>query len=498
MRKKLILMLGAGCLVTFFLVIQATPTTDPSTSIGSLTPAAKEPPDLGTYKKGSDWTRFLGARADNKSTETGLFTNWAENGPPILWTKDIGRGYSMVSVARGRLLLFDRKEGMMRLHCLHSETGEELWTSEYPTEYEGTLEPEGGPVATPVIDHDRVYTYDIAGRLRSHHVVDGELLWDVDTMKQFDVKQNLYGVGSTPWIEDDLLIVMVGGRAPRPAPSSPGSPQEEDGIEKEGSGIVAFDKYTGEVRYSITDERASYSSPLVADIHGRRQGLAFTQGGLVGFEPRAGEIDFFFPWKDPRERGVNAIMPVVVEDTVFISEAYGPGGVMLRLKPEGGDPEVVWKDPRGRRRYLSSHWSTPIYHEGYLYGPSGRTSEEAELRCVEHATGKVMWSEPDLKLVNLLYVDGHFIVVSEFGRILLIEATPERFHAIQDVNLFEPRPEYPWSMPVDPASSTPPIARQLLRYPVWNVPVLSHGLLYVRGWTKLVVFDLRPAAGRPS
>jgi hypothetical protein len=58
---------------------------------------------------------------------------------------------------------------------------------------------------------------------------------------------------------------------------------------------------------------------------------------------------------------------------------------------------------------------TPIYHDGYLYGCSGRHTQQAELRCIEFATGKVMWSERGLTRTSLLMVDGHFICLSEDG-----------------------------------------------------------------------------------
>jgi outer membrane protein assembly factor BamB len=431
---------------------------------------------------------------DGKSSETGILKQWPAEGPPVRWAVEAGRGYSVPAIARGRLFLFDRHDDKARLTCLRSETGEELWRSEYDIDYEGYLEEDGGPVATPVVDGDRVYTFGIEGRLRCHRAVDGKLLWDVDTAKRFGVVQNLYGAGSTPWIEGDLLIAVIGG-------SPPDSPDIfSDEVRGNGSGVVAFDKRTGEVRYSLSDELAGYSSPVVATLGGRRWGFAFTRGGLLGFEPLQGKVDFFFPWRDPEHRGINAIMPVVADDTVFISEAYGQGGVLLRIQPDG-TYQVVWKDsPDSPKRWnLASHWNTPIYHRGYLYGVSGRTSQDAELRCVKHATGEVMWRKTGLKLATLLYVDEHFIVTTEFGRMLLVKANPERFEAVADVNLFEPRPEYPWSLPVEPSDDTPPVARPLLRYPLWNSPVLSHGLLYVRGWRKLVCFDLNaPKTPRPT
>jgi hypothetical protein len=88
--------------------------------------------------------------------------------------------------------------------------------------------------------------------------------------------------------------------------------------------------------------------------------------------------------------------------------------VLLRVKP--GEARVVWSDAEKRRdKSMQTHWNTPIHHEGYLYASSGRHTENAELRCVELTTGKVMWSEPNLTRSSLLYVDGHFVCLGEDG-----------------------------------------------------------------------------------
>ncbi len=52
----------------------------------------------------SQLARFHGPRGDNCSPETGLLERWPEGGPELLWTaRGIGRGFSSVSVAGGRL-----------------------------------------------------------------------------------------------------------------------------------------------------------------------------------------------------------------------------------------------------------------------------------------------------------------------------------------------------------------------------------------------------------
>jgi len=429
--------------------------------------SAQELPDLGTRKAGSDWPCFLGPTHDGKSDEKGLVPRWPAEGPRVVWQRELGEGYAICSVARGRLYQFDRVGNKARLVCLKSETGEELWKFEYANEYEDMYGYGPGPRCCPVLDGERVYLFGVEGMLLCLRAADGRKIWEKDTAREFSVAQNFFGVGSTPLVEGDLLIVQVGG-------SPSGGPGIQSGeVKGAGSGIVAFDKKTGELKYKITDELASYASPVTATIGGRRWGFVFARGGLVGFEPATGQVDFRYPWRAPILESVNAANPVVVDDRVLISEAYGVGASVLKVKPGGFD--VVWMDGRKRDRSLMTHWNTPIYVDGYVYASSGRHTAEAELRCVEFATGKVQWAVPRLTRSSLLYVDGHFVCLGEDGALRLIQANPKGYEETARVLLKSAEGE------------------PLLKYPAWAAPVLSHGLLYVRGKDRLVCLDLLPA-----
>ena len=134
---------------------------------------------------------------------------------------------------------------------------------------------------------------------------------------------------------------------------------------------------------------------------------------------------------------------------------------------------MVWSDPPGRHKAMQTHWNTPIYHEGYLYGSSGRYSGTAELRCIEWKTGEVMWSQPKLRLASLLYVDGHFVCLSENGVLRLVRATPKEYVQVAE-SVVRETPDGP----------------PLVNPPAWAAPILSHGLLYVRGDDRLVCLRL--------
>jgi outer membrane protein assembly factor BamB len=389
-------------------------------------------------------------------------------------------GYGMPAISQGRLYLFDRHGDNARLSCFGSAAGEFLWKFEYPTDYEDYYGYNNGPRCCPVVDGNHVYIFGVEGMLHCVGAADGKVIWKVDTRAEFHVAQNFFGVGSAPVIEGGLLIVQVGGSQQGGNPDGP--------VKGNGTGVVAFDKLTGKVRYKITDELASYSSPVLATIQGRRWGFVLARGGLIGFEPASGQVDFHFPWRARAYESVNASNPIVVDDRVFISECYGPGSALLKVKPphptlspggrgqgEGGY-EVLWTDADKRfDKSMRCHWNTPIYHDGYLYGCSGRHTNEAELRCIELATGKVMWRQPDLTRCSLLMVDGHFICLTEDGKLLLLKVDPQKYEEISRMELHKSD------------------AESLLRPPCWAAPILSHGRLYVRGSDKLLCLNLIPS-----
>ncbi len=197
---------------------------------------------------------------------------------------------------------------------------------------------------------------------------------------------------------------------------------------------------------------------------------------LVGLDPHTGKVDFEFPWRSKKLESVNASGPVVVGNRVFISETYELGSALLQVEPDGY--KVVWQDqPRSRERSLELHWNTAIHHNGYLYGSSGRHTGNAQMRCVALDTGRVQWSEPGWGRSSLLYADNHLICLSEDGILRLLKATPQQCEVVSELTLRND------------------LGIALLKYPAWGAPVLSHGLLYVRGKDRLVCLEVIPTGG---
>lgn len=423
-----------------------------------------EPKSLWTRAAGSDWPGFLGIRGDGSSPEKGILSPWPADGLRIVWHTELGEGYAAPTVVGGRLLQFDRIDDRARLICHHAETGKQLWKFEYDTEYEDYYGYDGGPRCCPVVDGDRVYIHGVEGMLHCLNLTDGKLIWKADTKADYHFHQNFFGVGSTPVIEGDLLLVAVGGSPKGPAPF------DLREAKSNGTAIVAFDKLTGKVRYTTGDELASYASPGVFTINGERLGLYFARGGLLGFDPKTGKVRGHYPWRSQSLESVNASNPVVVDDHIFLSECYGHGAVMLRWTGKGF--EKVWADdPDERTKTMECHWNTPIHADGYVYGCSGRHTSNAEIRCVEWKTGKMKWAEPrgrQTSRSSLTQINGHFVSLEEYGLMRLLKVNPDKLEEVSS-----------WQVPG-------------LRYPCWASPVVAHGLLYVRGKGRLLCLELIP------
>jgi outer membrane protein assembly factor BamB len=446
----------------------------PFSALPYLHGAAEGVLDLRTRTDGSDWPGFLGPYGTSVSTEKGIITPWPADGLRVVWQKKLGTGYGMPSISRGRLFMFDRVDNRARLRCFNSETGEPLWKFDYPSEYQDDYSYSNGPRCCPVVDEERVYIYGAEGMLHCLRVTDGKLLWKRDTIADFGVVQNFFGVGSAPVIEGELLLVQVGG--------SPAGEKRRLGQNSNGTALVAFNKHTGAVKYKTGNELASYGAPVLATIGKERWCFLFARGGLLGIEPASGKVRFHYPWRARAYESVNAANPIVVGDRVLITETYGPGSSLLEIKD--GTFNVVWKDDeRARKKALQCHWNTPIHHDGYVYGSSGRHDANAELRCVELATGKVLWSEPGLQRASLLMVDGHFICLSEDGELRLLKVNPRKYDEISKLVLrHKGKPD-----------SSLQEGDSLLASPAWAAPILAHGLLYVRGKDRLVCLELIPA-----
>ncbi len=441
-----------------------------------------------------DWPQFLGPKADDTSVETGLLDHLPA---PILWQREIGSGYSAPSVREGILVFHHRLGDEEIVEACEAETGKPRWKATYPSHYVDPFGYNNGPRCTPLLTADRCYTFGAEGVLLCLDLKTGAEIWRRNTADDFHIAEAFFGVGSTPILEGNLLIAILGGQP--------------------NSGVVAFDAATGKTVWESVGEKnwngapmigwpgaraidwnpddplyqkqASYCAPVAATIHGQRQILCCTRQGLVSLDPKTGAVNFSYWFRSRQDASVNAMTPVVQDDLILISSAYyKTGSALLRVRADNHGVTEVW-----RGLQLEMHWSRPVLDRGFLYAFSGRNEPDARFRCVELATGALKWDRPEgwpnaghSKLRegepapevygrgSGILADGKFIVLGETGRLGIFRPNPEKIDEVSH-----------WQVPS-------------LSYPCWAGPVLANRRLYLRSEDHLLCLDFAAtSAGKP-
>ena len=453
-----------------------------------------QPPEVET----GNWPYFLGPEQTGISAETGLLDEFPRQGPPLLWEKKIGTGYSAPSVLGNRLVIHHRPDddgpGNEVIECVAADSGKPLWKYEYPSDFRDPYGYNNGPRCSPLLTSKYCYTFGAQGKLYCLTLDKGKEVWHRDCLKDFDVPPGFFGVGATPILEGDKLIVMVGG--------------------KPNSGMVAFNAETGKIlwqnvgkdvwdgtstgwerlpvyKWRGNEKLSSYSSPIAATIHGKRHLLCLMRQGLVSLNPDDGSVNFKYWFRSLLRDSVNAARPVVVDDKIFLSAAYQVGSALLEVNPNGKSYKELWRDPTN----MMTHWSTSIFHDGYFYGFSGRHERGATMRCVKLSDGKVMWETdgtspvadkvkqnqitgkfqwidtgkpapwPSYGRGSAILADNKFIVLGERGTLAIVKVDPEKFSEVC-------RTSFPQ-----------------ITYPAWAAPVLAHKKLYLRSESHLICLD---------
>lgn len=412
----------------------------------------------------TDWPGFLGAKRDSRSIETGILKDWSNGKLKTLWTKEVGAGYVLGAVSGGSFFSFDAKDQICRLTCLDAKTGEQKWQFKYAFQYKDMYQFDEGPRATPIIDNGKVFIYGVEGMLHCLDAEDGSVVWKKNLSKDFGVVQNFFGVGSTPIIHENFLIVMVGG-----SPASDQGKKRLDTVTSDKTAIVVLEKSTGNLLNKFGEGLASYSSVQLYRDTGNTFGVAWLRDNAIGFDFEKGEQLWSFPYRARRYESVNAATPVVDGTRILLTESYEPGCIQLDVK--GKNPKVAWRDHNRRQHSLACHWNTPVFHNGYVYGCHGSSSGNAEIRCVDWNSGQVKWKKTGYARSSLTYVDGHLVVLDENGRLLLVDATPSGFKLVSQYS--------------DKNGNG-----LGLKSPCWAAPVIANGILYVRGNRKIVCLRL--------
>lgn len=387
---------------------------------------------------GQDWPQFRGPNRDGVVPGRESLPSFPSGGPQMVWDRTVGSGFSAPAVAGERLLLFHRQGGNEVVEALRAADGKSLWKFTYETTYKDDFGFENGPRATPVIADGRVLTFGAAGVLHSLDLETGAEQWSVDTHAEFGVRKGFFGAASTPLVLNGKVIANIGG--------------------PDGAGIVAFDVDSGATVWAVTDDEASYSSPVAARIDGVVLAIFFTREGLVALEPETGRVVYQRRWRSRSRASVNAAAPIVLGDIVFLSSSYGTGAIAIRLRE--GEMEVLWSG----EDVIDNHYSSCVRSGSTLFGFHGRQEYGQSFRAADLVTGDVLWSSERMPAGSVIRVGDRLLLLLESGELLLAAASREKLEVISRA--------------------------QILGRETRAFPAVAHGLLFARDKDTLVCLRL--------
>jgi outer membrane protein assembly factor BamB len=364
----------------------------------------------------ADWPHWRGPTRDGISTETG----WKLAGGEAkkLWTAQVGMGCSAIHVAQGRAYTLGNKNETDTVFCFDAITGKELWKHSYPC----PLQPkfwEGGTLATPTLDGDRVYSISKVGDLFCFEAATGKIVWQKNLEKDFGGKMPTWGFSGSPLVLGDKLLVETGA---------------------DTGSVVALDKATGQLVWRGGKGPAGYGTIQPFSLRGKDYLAVFTGNALAILEQNGGKQIASYPFKTKYD--VNAVTPLISGDKIFIAAGYSHGSALVKFT--GAALEQVWES-----KQMRNHFNSCVLVNGHLYG-----FDENDLACMELATGTLKWSQKGLGKASLILADGKLLILSEKGDLITAEPSPAGFKELARA--------------------------KALTYKCWCVPVLANGRIYCK------------------
>jgi len=366
---------------------------------------------INTLRAG-DWPQILGPNRDGRAAaDEKLTDSWPKDGPPVLWQRDVGGGFSGLAVAGNTAILFHRVDDEEVAEAIDLLTGKTKWKDGSPTRFSSGFSDDQGPRCVPVIQGGRVFVFGAQGTLRCLDLKSGQRIWNRDTHTEFKAPEGYFGAGSTPIAVGDKLLVNVGaGRA--------------------GAGVVAFETATGKTVWKGVDDDASYSSPILATVDGTKHAIFVTRLKTVSLDPDTGKVRFEFPF-GKRGPTVNGASPMVLDGHLLVSAHYGVGAVFTKIGANSATEK--WNSDE----LISSHYMTPLAQEGLIYGIHGQERvEESELRCLDPRSQKVLWSKPNFGYGTMLAADGKMLMQTTDGELILWQPDARRYQELARARVF--------------------------------------------------------------
>lgn len=324
------------------------------------------------------------------------------------WTVSLDAGYSGPLVTSQSVIVTEtlNKEYEV-VRSLDRLTGKEEWRKQWKGSMSVPFfaKSNGDWIrSTPATDGKRVYVGGMRDVLASFELGAGQEGWRIDFAESMQSPIPDFGMVCSPLIDGDFLYVQAGG------------------------GLVKVARETGKVEWRVLNDGggmngSAFSSPVFAELHGRRLLLVQTRTTLYGLEAADGAV----VWQKPIEafRGMNILTPTVWKDTVFTS-SYGGKAWLFGFEPTASGE---WKVNTLWENKVQAYMSSPVVIGDTLY----LHLRNQRFTAIDLKTGKEHWtSRPYGKYWSMVTNGERILALDEKGILYLIAPNPEAFTILDE------------------------------------------------------------------
>ncbi len=263
----------------------------------------------------------------------------------LLWREPLGPSYSGPIVTETLVFVTETNDKTREVvRALDRKTGEQRWQ----VSWDGALsvpffaKSNGDWIrSTPAYDGESLFVAGMRDVLVCLDARTGETRWRVDFVKELSSPVPAFGCVCSPLVDGSHVYVQA------------------------GAALCKLDKRHGTILWrSLKDDGgmsgSAFSSPLLAEVAGRRQLLVQTRERLVGVDPESG--DELWSQTIPAFRGMNILTPTAFGDTIFTS-SYGGKSLLFQIKSEAGLVAAT----EGWTNKVSGYMSSPVVIGGHIY-----------------------------------------------------------------------------------------------------------------------------------
>ncbi|MEI2723886.1 MAG: PQQ-binding-like beta-propeller repeat protein [Verrucomicrobiota bacterium] len=252
--------------------------------------------------------------------------------------------------------------------------------------------------ATPACDGESLFVAGMRDVLVCLEAATGQERWRYDFVRQLKTEVPTFGFVCSPLVDGGAVYVQA------------------------GAALAKLNKQTGELIWrSLKDgggmNGSAFSSPVLANLAGRRQLIVQTREKLAGVDPADGAE--LWSHKVEAFRGMNILTPVVQEDLVFTS-TYGGRTLAFRAEQKDGKFSVapVWSHK------AQGYMTTPVVVNGVAY----YHLKSQRAMAVEVATGKERWTSTESfgKYWSLVAQGENLLALDQNGSLFLLKANPDK------------------------------------------------------------------------